>query len=564
MSLPVIIGAGVFAAYLLGRSKRTDSTSPTISPPAPPKDSNSKTDTNAGTIPENASIGLGTRDVSGDISNEELHPLPVQEVLIQVGEGAVGHGVSNFGLDSKTGIDIANSQAVVGLDDFFFRWFWLPASKVKLSEITPYEWRMSFALLGGSVHRRMDREMRYQAAMLDIKQRQESAMVGSLIAKVGAMVPVIGSVFAAVVQSQVTNVAAQAIGTDARAVGASGSSYRFAVDPKNLDPPAAMLLAPAYKGDGDKKIDTHVMPWLEEQGLNLESTVIPGNVPKKYIGTSDFPWPEFGGVGRFRYAINKRFFTCHQYGIFMPWICDEFFNRQLTTKQQVNFIARVYKAIATLTVMAFPDITIRDPARGWVGRPKPGPWGYSDPVYYYNNPIMGDVLGSIFPPTEEDKGISNSAGYMLNFQGGLYPDYNYDDQIYGGTHWYLPSPRTMAEKDQYDKQYAARVAEGEARKAKSVAESHTAAVNTNFEYLKSLYDRRGQITVDGLDLWNDHQWTWEHVRLLTPQMITDLPNKAFSISTRLFVPTSAMLAEVTVDQKIALNAKIRRGTVTSM
>jgi hypothetical protein len=575
----LLIGAAGIGAYLLGRNHRVDSSSPTTNKPQQPDANatakNPAKDPNA--IPENEALGLGTRDVSGDISDDEKHPLPVEESIQALSqEGAVGWAANDVN-DSKTGYDMGNSQlGNKSQDELFFRWFWLPASKVKLTELTAFEWRMVFALLGGTVHRRIDREKRYANMVLDIRQRQEMAKWGKLVGQLyssalNAMVPGVGSVFTQILNTGINsalNTAGKDLAQDAKAMGAAGSSYRFSVDPHNLDPPAQMLLAPCWRnGEGDSIIDDKMMPWLNEQGMIWDTPKLNGDVPTKYVGTADFPWPPLSNLGtskRYRFAAQRRFWCLTQYGLYLPWICDEFFNRQLTTKQQVNLMARVYKAICTLSVWAFPDTSIKDPIRTKFApgvRPKPTT-GYTDPVYYYNSPL-GEVLGSIFPPTDEDTYIVDAEGFMLMPLGCRFPEYDYDDSVYGGSHFHLPSPATPQQKADFDKQYADRVTLGDKRKADSQAK--IATMTTNIDYLKSLFQRRGTKDVDGIDVWADHNWTWTEIKLLTPDMIAALPIQLFNSNAgRKMSITSAMLAELTADQKREMNKRLMAGANSQM
>lgn len=561
----VIIGAALGAAWLLGRSKRVYQPQLPSSPQPTQKPSIGDAD-NSGVIKGNEAIGLGTRDVSGSITNEDMHPLPLEEGLAQIGDSAVYFTAKDVNA-SKTGIDMSNPQSRISADRWFFKWFWLPASKVKLSEITPYEWRMAFALLGGSVHRRMDREKRFGGYVLGLKLQQESQAIGGIIAKIGAMVPIVGQTFAQVVQSAVFNAAASATASEARAMGQAAGSYRVAVDPKNLDPPAAMILAPAYTGAGDAKVETKIMPWLEQQGLIFADMEINGYVPEEYIGTADFPWPKFVSQGlghQHLYAINRRWFCSHQYGLFLPWICDEFFSRQLTTKQQVNLVARVYKAIATLSVMAFPDVGIRDPNRSnkadeitdptsnYMGRPS-NPWGYLYPVYYYNNPLFGDVLGSIFPPTDEDKPIVNNSGHLLTSWGCNHPPLRFNDP---GDFTYVkrwPSPKTLEEKQRYEAEWLAEKINLGYRQAKRDEEIRKLATGTNLEYLRGLLQLAGVVRPEGGDAWYDHHFTFEEIKLMPDDMLEKLPRRVFLEN----IVTSANIGQLGAQQTTWNRLKMR-------
>lgn len=520
MPLPIIVvaGGGVLAAYLLGKSHRASPTNP-----AQPVNGNTGSNgvgttqavNNTPTTGSDLPIGLGQRDVSGDISNNEQHFLPVKQYLND--PNGVGANIwSGTGAIDGSGWDMVNNNSIAN----FFRWYWLPASKVKLSEITLYEWRLAFAMLGGSLHHRPDLEFRYRNFINGVKQDQESAFAGSIVAQVASIVPIIGKVFNQVVQAQVA-AANSADMADVRGAGTMASGFRFSVDPKNLDPPAAMLLQPSYNGEGEKILDTTNTPWIPLAGTILQGPMIDGKVPSKYVGTPDFPWEPW--AGGYSFNAHKRFFCYYQYGIFMPWICDEIFGKPaMSTKASVNLSARIYKAIDVLSVLAFPDVGVRNSERAVEGRTIL-PWSQSAPVYYYHNPVMGDVLGSVFPPTDEDVQIVNSDGYTLNWYGGLLPGYSFVGR--DGIVHKLPSPHNAAEAASDEAQMAQWKATDDASIAKTLAN----APMTNSVYWASIYGKAKSVGLDTQDVdgisWHSRSLSFEDILNFTPEMI-----KSISIS----------------------------------
>jgi len=209
----------------------------------------------------------------------------------------------------------------------------------------------------------------------------------------------------------------------------------------------------------------------------------------------------------------------------MPWMCDEIFtqpstdgSKRTTTKAAINLMARLYKGIEVLSCLSASDAGIRDPGRNEEGRAI-NPWGYSAPLYYYNNPVMGDVLGSIFPPTDEDTYISNNNGYILNYWGGYFPSITFVGS--DGIVHKLPPPRTLIEKHTFDAQLKAWQDANAARLAAQAEASRTAA--SNVSYLETQYQdslKRGLDTsnVDGLT-WHATMFTWNDVIQFTPDMI---------------------------------------------
>lgn len=401
MSLHILplAGLGFAAAYLLGQSKRQ-----TVGPPPPANNGTSTLTTG------NLLVGFKTPvmplDVAGDVQESEVDALQ-----------------QNPGLQTQTSAGD------------FFRHVWLPASLVPISSLTSYDYRMAVALLSGGLHRRADLEPLYQRFIVDEQGKGTGVAAAGVVSAIASIIPIVGSVVARGIASEGAQVAAGVAGDLASANG-DINALRTTVNLANLDPPAQMLLAPVWQGDGinsgigDKPMDFSVEPWVAEAGVVAYPPVgINGIIPQKYFDQMPFRPRD----AQLRFCAHRRLFTLFQYGMMLPWVSDELIADKTagtTLRQAINQRARVFRVLDIICCLAYPDNNVLNRANltddtnplaagnwtaGWYLKNKGQ--GQSDPIYYYVNPTVGGMYGSIFPPTAEDKHIVDSDGFPRDFQG---------------------------------------------------------------------------------------------------------------------------------------------------
>jgi hypothetical protein len=486
--IPIIGGAGLLA-YLLGRTHRTSpitnpiGATPSGNPPPQP----------GGVVPP----------LTGGPGGVYSGPWPAasQDVAstLDVDFSKEHHILT---------ADIANGQNGAAVNDSFFRQVWLPASRFKLSNLTDYQMRLAFGVLSGSVHRYADLEDKYQQFLEEQRQASTQAIAGTVFSAVGSIIPIIGKVFSTVVSSAVASVNSDII-HNAGGAASMMSSIHVAVDLKNLDPPAQMLLQPGWNGQGEKRFDMSVAPWVSQSGVQLYDPVFNGQVPAKYR-------QDLGNLCRIdktpvsTYASHKRLWNSYQYGIFLPWVCDEFFGPGSTLKDQINSVAAAYKLLDTICCMAFPDSTIRDPSRKGQNL-----WGQNRTnYYYYSNKYFGDILGTIFPPTDEDTYIQNSAGEMLDYNGYPFPILTYVDLANGSATHRTTEPHSWNEWEQDQAQYAAWKAADAAAVAANIAKVNTPQLT---RYWDSYFAGRN---IDTGEVWTSIPFTLADFQAMTkPQWI---------------------------------------------
>jgi hypothetical protein len=295
----------------------------------------------------------------------------------------------------------------------FFRQMWLPAAKVKLSGITPYQWRLASYLLNGGLHRRNDLERLYIDYQKDLQAQKDAAAGNAIFAQVASIIPGVGGLISGMINTAVVQPLNNAIALEGSALANSFQSLRIAVDPKNLDPPAQMLIAPVWKG-GDANWDLSVAPWIPRGNVSPVVPKMIGKIPPQYQSVVR---GNFSGI----FHAQRRLLACFQYGYMLPWVSDELLGA--TLRDTINIRARVYKAVCTLSALAFPDTTFSMSKQG---------------VYYYHAGVGVDILGSIFPPTVEDSPLSAGGGKVYAYEGYVSQLVGNTTGISGGLPGYTP------------------------------------------------------------------------------------------------------------------------------
>ena len=318
----------------------------------------------------------------------------------------------------------------------FYRQMWLPASKVLPSQLDPQTWRYTIALLSGKLHRYNDASHAWQIITQAYGSSKEAAGGGQAVATaVGAILslinPILGKVWDAGVGSQIdlaiaqADIAFQSAGKVGGVISKNlGELFKDSLRPENLDPPVRMMLASSSHG-GESKMDPNLVPWFAQSGIYLED---------RWVAP---PWNSDNYAGVYYYP-HARFFTQFSSGgqhggWILPWLSFELGyggNEQYglggmkTLRQRINMRARIYKALEMISNMADPDTEA-------LKSPLQFPNKYR---YYYMNPVLGPIAGSIFPPTVEDKRIKTADGRWLHWDGTEWKDPATQAITVGGLH----------------------------------------------------------------------------------------------------------------------------------
>jgi hypothetical protein len=479
--IPILGGAGVIA-YLVGRSHRPlPKTNPIGATPS------------GNPLPQPGGVVPPTGGPGGVYSGP--WPAASQDVASTLD---VDYSKEHHILTA----DIANGQNGAAVNDAFFRQVWLPASRFKLSSLTDYQTRLAFDVLSGNVHRYPDKEDKYQQFLEEQRQASTQAIAGTVFSAVGSIIPIVGKVFSTVVSAAVSSVNTDVIHSAGAAAGMMNSIH-VAVDLKNLDPPAQMLLQPSWNGQGEKRFDMSVAPWVSQAGIQLYDPVFNGQVPAKYR-------QDLGNICRIdkspvsTYSAHNRLWNSYQYGIFLPWVCDEFFGPGSTLQDQINSVSAAYKLLDTICCLAFPDTTIRDPNRKGMNY-----WGQNRVnLYYYTNKYFGDILGTIFPPTDEDTYIQNNNGEILDYNGYPFPILTYVDLANGSATHKTVAPHSWNEWEQDEAQLAAWKAADAANVAANIAKVNTPQ---HTRYFDTYYMGRN---IDSGELWTDIMFSWSDIAVM--------------------------------------------------
>jgi hypothetical protein len=133
--------------------------------------------------------------------------------------------------------------------------------------------------------------------------------------------------------------------------------------------------------------------------------------------------PSTGKVQRFR--IRLRLFTRYAGGWVLPWLSWHFngdTTQSVGERQTVNARARVLRAVDAIICQYAPWTR-----EGGLYSADHGPnatfplsahvRGADRTLFFYRNPLLGPMLGSIFPPTKEDTRYVGSDGRIYSFWG---------------------------------------------------------------------------------------------------------------------------------------------------
>ena len=321
--------------------------------------------------------------------------------------------------------------------DTIYRQLWLPASKIPLSNLGPEDWIYARTFLenaGGEFTRRDDLGKMGQELLADARQQGGGALAASIIGTVASIIPVIGAGFNAAMQNTASTIAGSGAWNEAMGNGQLGATIR-----SSLTSPTAqtrhLLANYSDTGDGSRSgqsdgpegpLDRRVMVMPETIGILPAQSIQPAN--PIFAATQ----PGWGRPRQFR--IRLRLFTRYAGGWLMPWLCWHFngdATQSIGMRQTVNARARVLRAVDAICCQYSPYTRENAPygyasdhsanATFPLGRgPRlsgSGQLSMDQTVFYYTNPLLGPMLGSIFPPTREDSRYVGSDGRTYSFYG---------------------------------------------------------------------------------------------------------------------------------------------------
>jgi hypothetical protein len=332
-------------------------------------------------------------------------------------------------LTLNAGISVLWSDAA----DELYRQLWKPASLIPLSNLGPEDWILAKTFLenaGGEMTRRDELGMLAHEALADASQQRGGALAASIIGTVASIIPIVGAGFNAAMQSTSGAVAGSGAWNEAMGNGQLGATIRSALSQptqqtrhllRNYDDTSN------YTDGPEAPLDRRIMNLSELLGLMPAQTIQP-------------PMQMFV-AGRTRFRIRLRLFTRYAGGWVLPWLAVHFNgDRQqafdsilgaMSARQTVNARARVLRAVDAIicqyspyTREGAPDGYFCEggPGKVWAAGKRPRKSGAGalvddKTVFYYSNPFLGPMLGSIFPPTAEDKRYVGGDGRTYSYYG---------------------------------------------------------------------------------------------------------------------------------------------------
>ncbi len=338
---------------------------------------------------------------------------------------AIDNGYHGDGIHTiKAGLDDDGAQAR------FYRQMWLPASRVKLSELSRQDFETAFGLLAfseDSIHWKNSRRRESENYVYNDTSVQELGFAYLLVERVIDIVP-FGSILTGILDAIMAGVGAS-VGQIEAAAAAEKGSLAAAVarlpvaGQQYLRARLCYCPSPKYQRRGDPTVND---PYLEPAPQSHTLAYSVKGTPEAnaiYFGDPTSPWfgpngekffpraPLFepllfhpasdlvGGGGRGYDVIGNA------EGPYLRWSCGALEGQELTDETLDGLSHRtvrrayVYRALDVLACLMFPD---EGSAWDTSGRQV---FYQVDGTYTYRSPVFGPVFGSIFPPTDEDTRI---------------------------------------------------------------------------------------------------------------------------------------------------------------
>ena len=328
--------------------------------------------------------------------------------------GGISDGAADFAL---TNGDMAGGST---WGQNAFDQLWYPASQIPLSNLTAedYVYAQNFLQNGGGEFSRRDDLGQLGQALLSQASGAAGAEIFNTVAgSVLSIIPIVGQAFSKVTAAQNAQLASGASWMQAMGNGTLGGVLK-----DSLSQPTAQtrhILAnysdinTATAGPYGDFVDGPEAP------LDRRVMLVPEQVnlyPAQHFEPQN---PIFSTGTGHKFRLRLRLWTKYDGGYILPWLSWHF-NGDTTQhygcKQTVNARARVLRAVDVLICQAQPFTRENAPYGYWADAPKNAAYAIGKAprmmgaatltvdktVYFYRNPVVGVMLGSIFPPTAED------------------------------------------------------------------------------------------------------------------------------------------------------------------
>lgn len=307
---------------------------------------------------------------------------------------------------------------------------WLPASRLKLSELGKADWADAGGFLnnaGGEFTRRDELGELGAALVAEASDRAGAEAFTQAVSLVAGAIPIVGTFIAKVNAVQSGDLSAADAWSNAMGNGSLGSTFRSSI---NQESAASQHLLRnfadgqgqfSYQGvnvimaDGpNAPLDRRTMGWPEQLQIG----------PMQFFSPPVSFWTATGPSGeQVTFCVRMRLFSKYAGGWVLPWISWHTVgdtSQTYTCRQSVNAAARLLRMADALICAAEPYT--REGGFYYVEHPEGAPWGTFPRgkipgLYFYVNPLMGPMLGSIFPPTAEDRRYVGKDGRTYTFYG---------------------------------------------------------------------------------------------------------------------------------------------------
>jgi hypothetical protein len=347
----------------------------------------------------------------------------------------VAGAVSGDDVLKNNGQATFSPAAASGWMDQFFWQVWLPASRVRLSTLTREDVIYAGKFLSNigptdEFARRDDLGFLGQQLIEQAKSQGGAQIWEQVAGLVASMIPVAGPLIAKATSIQSAALAGGGDWETAMGNGQVASMITVALGEDT--PPSHHLLrnysdiattpnpldyTPANDGP-DMPLDARVLHFPAQIGAFVQPSPIKPQ-PTQFVRPD--------GKGSGYYAARLRLFTKYQGGWVLPWLSLHFNGDGVTDdpdlRTTVNRRARIYRAVDMLICKAQPWTRENPPNGYWCEMsssdvsytPKRMPT--SPTVYFYSNPAIGPMLGSIFPPLSEDTRYVGTDGRQYSYWG---------------------------------------------------------------------------------------------------------------------------------------------------
>lgn len=349
---------------------------------------------------------------------------PTQPPFVDVA-GTVNDGAADILQDNGTSAGSAGGWQLA-----FYEQLWLPASRLKLSDLGIQDWVYATEFLQNSnsdgFERRDDLGLLGRVLIQNAKDQQGSAILTGILGSVASLIPIVGGILSKGYAGITSTLNAGADWDTAMGNGRLGSLLKDSLG----QPTQKTRHLLANYGDGTSAYNGGMLVDGPDAHLDRQTMDLPPDlvvVPCQNFRPENPLWT---GAGTIR--VRMRLFSKYQGGWLLPWLCWRFNGDPTTSmglRSTVNARARIYRAVDAIICQFAPFVRENAPngywaekPLVWVGKGTPRASGAGTAIgdrtlYYYRNPLVGPMLGSIFPPTVEDTRYVGTDGRTYSFYG---------------------------------------------------------------------------------------------------------------------------------------------------